>query len=116
MLPACRSNYIGMAVVGLEQACYEVIRKVFARIEKIGYKMKPELLSALKFSRLSGNLPDCLETCQTVWKLARLYGSFLDSPESFRTVQKVLRQSGNIPDCLETFRTIRKLSRPEVSE
>ena len=44
-------------------------------------------------------------------ELARLYGNFLDSPESFRTVQKVLRQYGNIPDCLETFQTVRKLSR-----
>ena len=65
------------------------VRKVFARIEKIGYKMKPELLSALKFSRLSGNLPDYLET--------------------FWTVQKLSRQSGNFPDCLETLQAAWKL-------
>ena len=86
------------------------VRKVFARIEKIGYKMKPEIFSALKFSRLSGNLPDYLETFRTVRKLARLSGNFPDSPEIFQTVWKLSRLFRNFPDSPETFRTVWKLS------
>ena len=74
------------------------VRKVFARIEKIAYKMKPELLSALKFSRLSGNLP-----------LARLSRNFPDSPETFQTVWKLARLSRNFPDCPESFQTVKKV-------
>ena len=91
--------------------------KVFARPEsfcayrKIAYKMKPELLSALKFSRLSGNLSDYLETFRTVRKLSRLSGNLPDYLETFRTVRKFSRLSGNFPDCPETFQTVWKLSR-----
>ena len=74
------------------------VRKVFARIEKIAYKMKPELLSALKsdylktfrtvrkLSRLSGNFPNCLETSQTVWKLSGQSGKLPDCPESLEDI------------------------------
>ena len=69
------------------------VRKVFARIEKIGYKMKPELLSALKFFRLSRNFPDCPESFQTVWKVSGLSGKFPDSLANFQTVWKILTHS-----------------------
>ena len=36
-----------------------------------------------KSSRLSGNLPDCLEIFQTVWKSSRLSGHLPDCPDIF---------------------------------
>ena len=53
---------------------------------------------AWKFSRLSGNFPDYLETFQNIWKLSRLSKNFPDYPETFQSVRK-------------TFQTFRKLSR-----
>ena len=67
------------------------VRKVFARIEKIAYKMKPELLSALK--------SDYLKTFRTVRKLSRLSGNLPNYLETLRTVRKFSRLSGNFPDC-----------------
>ena len=78
------------------------VRKVFARMEKIGYKMKPELLSAIKFSRLSGNLPDYLETFRTVRKFSGSSGKYPAYPENFQTIRKKSTLSGNFSKGPET--------------
>ena len=64
-----------------------------------------------KLSRLSGNFLDCPETFQTVWKLSRLPEIFPCCPETFQTVRKPSKLSGIFPDSSETFQTVRKLSR-----
>ena len=65
-----------------------------------------------KVSRLFGNIPDGLETFQTVRKLSTLSVNFPHCQENFQNIWKLSGPSGNFSDHLETFQTIWKLSRP----
>ena len=71
-----------------------------------------------KFSRLSGNSPDCQEILQPIRKSSRLVKNLLDCPEIFQTVrnifqtvQKSFTPSRNSPDCPEITKTVWKSSR-----
>ena len=71
-----------------------------------------------KFSRRSGNCQDCPEIFHTVRKSSKVSSNlpdclehFPDCPEILYPVQKFSRLSGNLPDCLEIFQTIRKYLR-----
>ena len=69
-----------------------------------------ELNKYSKCSRQSKNIPDYIETFQTIRKLSRQWNKFQDNLEMFQTVQKLSRQCGNLPDNTETSQTIKQLS------
>ena len=77
------------------------VRKVFARIYKIDYKVKPKHQckgeKVLECTRLSGKFPESLESFQKVWKVSGQSGNFPKSLENFRTVWKVSKQCQKFP-------------------
>ena len=69
-------------------------QKVFARTYKIEHKVKPKHQhKGEKFY----NVPDCLESFLTIWKVSGDPGKFPDSLESFLTVWKVSKQCQKFP-------------------
>ena len=111
--------------VGIADRKVFVPRKVFARMYKIYPKINSKHCISLesfqtvwKVFRRSGRFLDCLESFQTAWKVSVRTawkvsgqpGKLPGSLESFQSVWKVSRQSGKFPDSLESFRTVWKVS------
>ena len=96
---------------------YNQANTIVWKFSRLSRNLPDYLESVQKLSRLSRNFPGCLETFHTIRKLFRLPGNFPDnpetfhSPETFQTVCKLSRLSGNFLDCPQSFQTIWKLSR-----
>ena len=100
-----------------QQNHYQILQEWWHNHTSLMHKLQTfgitkDFLDHQKLTKLSGNFPDYLETCQINRNFARPFGHFPDFPETFQSFWKLPRLSGNCPGSPEIFQAFRNLYGP----